>query len=237
VVISGSFWTLARTAAFLGRRDALRKGARRVLPSLLFFTDPGRTPDPEAIAARLPPGAAIVYRAFGALDAEARGARLKTIARQRKLILLIGADAGLAQRLGADGVHLPERLANRAQRLKAAHPGWLVTAAAHSLLAARRGLAAGADAVVVSAVFPSASPSAGPPIGAVRLAILVRQAKRARGTRRAKGAVYALGGVDNKKARLLRDTGLVGLAAVDAFRTSTWFRAGPAAGRRPPGSA
>jgi thiamine-phosphate pyrophosphorylase len=64
--------------------------------------------------------------------------------------------------------------------------------------------------VVVSAAFPSRSPSAGPPLGAIRLAILVR---------RVKGPIYVLGGVDNKKARLLKDTGLVGLAAVDAFRT------------------
>jgi thiamine-phosphate pyrophosphorylase len=77
-------------------------------------------------------------------------------------------------------------------------------------MAARRALAAGADAVVVSAVFPSASASAGPPMGAIRLAILVR---------RVRGPVYALGGIDIKKARLLKDTGLVGLAAVDAFRT------------------
>jgi thiamine-phosphate pyrophosphorylase len=47
-------------------------------------------------------------------------------------------------------------------------------------------------------------------MGPVRLAILVR---------RVRGPVYALGGVDNKKARLLKDAGLVGLAAVDAFRT------------------
>ncbi len=197
---------MARTAAFLGRRV---KG-RKALPALLFFTDPERTPDPEAIARRLPRGAAIVFRAFGAPDATARGARLAAIARQRGLRLLIGADAGLAERLRADGVHLPERLAHRARRLKAAHPGWVVTAAAHSSSAARRALAAGADAVVVSAVFPSRSASAGPPLGAIRLAILVRQAK---------GAVYALGGIDNKKARLLKDTGLIGLAAVDAFRT------------------
>ena len=205
---------MARTAAFLGRRAAARKrapkGAKTALPSLLFFTDPVRTPDPEAIARRLPRGAAVVFRSFGAPDAPARGARLKAIARQRGLVLLIGADAGLAARLGADGVHLPERLAHQARRLKAAHPGWTVTAAAHSAAAARRALAAGADAVVVSAVFPSRSPSAGPPLGAIRLAILVR---------RVKGPVYALGGVDNKKARLLKDTGLVGLAAVDAFRT------------------
>jgi thiamine-phosphate pyrophosphorylase len=179
------------------------------LPSLLFFTDPDRTPDPEAIAAKLPRGAAVVFRAFGAADALERGARLKAIARDRSLILLIGADADLAARLGADGVHLPERLAHRARRLKAAHPGWIVTAAAHSTLAARRALAAGADAVVVSAIFPSRSASAGRPMGAIQLAILVRTVK---------GPVYALGGIDNKKARLLKDTGLVGLAAVDGFR-------------------
>jgi thiamine-phosphate pyrophosphorylase len=199
---------LARTAAFLGRRA----GARKTLPSLLFFTDPVRTPVPEAIAARLPRGAAVVFRPFGAADAEARAQRLKAIAKARGLILLIGADAGLAARLGADGVHLPERLAHRARRLKAAHPGWIVTAAAHSARAARRGLAAGADAVVVSTVFISRSTSAGRPIGPVRLALLVR---------RVNGPVYGLGGVDNKKARLLKDTGLAGIAAVDAFRART----------------
>ena len=200
------FWTLARTAAFLG----LRAGARKSLPALLFFTDPVRTLDPEAIARRLPKGAAVVFRAFGAADAEARGLRLKAIARERGLTLLVGADARLAARIGAHGVHLPERLAHRARRVKAAHPGWIVTAAAHSASAARRALAQGADAVVVSTVFASASASAGTPKGPIRLAILVR---------RVKGPVYALGGVDNKKARLLKDTGLVGLAAVDGLRT------------------
>jgi thiamine-phosphate pyrophosphorylase len=180
------------------------------LPSLLFFTDPVRTPDPEAIAERLPRGSAIVFRAFGAADAVERGRRLAAIARRRGLILLVGADAALAAQVGADGVHLPERLTARARRLKAARPGWTVTAAAHSVRAARLGLAARADAVVVSTVFASRSASAGAPLGSVRLALLVRAVK---------GPVYALGGIDNKKARRLLDAGLVGLAAVDAFRT------------------
>ena len=142
-------------------------------------------------------------------DSFAGNARLKAIARECGLILLIGRDAELAARIGADGVHLPERLAYRARRLKAAHPRWIVTAAAHSTMAARRALAAGADAVVVSTVFASRSASAGRPMGAVRLALLVR---------RVNGPVYGLGGIDNKKARLLKDTGLVGLAAVDGFK-------------------
>jgi len=151
-----------------------------------------------------------VFRPFGAPDAEAQGRRLRKIARERGLKLLVGADDALAGALEADGVHLPERLAHRATRLKAAHPAWIVTAAAHSARAARQGLASGADAVVVSAIFPSTSPSAAAPIGPLRLSQLVR---------RVGGPVYALGGINNKTARRLRDAGLVGLAAVDGFRT------------------
>lgn len=197
---------MARTAALLRPRADAWKG----LPRLLFFTDPARTPDPEAIARTLPIGAAVVFRAFGASGAEAQGLRLRRIARERGLKLLVGADEALAQALQADGVHLPERLAHRAMRLKTVHPRWIVTAAAHSARAARRGLACGADAVVVSAIFASRSPSATAPIGPVRLAQLVR---------RVGGPVYALGGINNKTARRLRDAGLVGLAAVDGFRT------------------
>ncbi len=193
-----------RTAQAIGRGAATGKP----LPWLLFFTDPARTPDIEAAAWRLPAGAAIVYRTFGDPQGEARARGLMRIARRRKLRLLIGADAALAARVGADGVHMPERLRGQIPYLK--HRGLLVTCAAHSPLAARRALAAGADAAVVSAIFPSNSPSAGTPIGPLRLARLVRQAG---------GPVYALGGVNDKTARRLLPAGLVGLAAVEALRT------------------
>ncbi len=172
----------------------------------MFFTDPLRTPDPEAIAHRLPRGSAIVFRAFGQADALARAQRLKRIARARGLKLLIGQDTALAHRVGADGVHLPERLAHRAGPLKRARPGWIVTAAAHSPRAARTARAA--DAVVLSVVFASASRSAAAPMGPVRLAACVRQTG---------GAIYALGGVTNETARRLKDAGLVGLAAVEGL--------------------
>ncbi|MBX3482922.1 MAG: thiamine phosphate synthase [Phenylobacterium sp.] len=192
---------MERTARLLPARRRLRKA----LPPLLCFTDPARTPDPEAVAARLPRGAAIVYRHFGAPDAEARARRLAAITRARGLKLLIGQDAGLARRIGADGVHLPERLAHRAAGLKRANPRWIVTSAAHSLAAAR---ASRADAVVLSVAFPSRSPSAGPALGPIRLAARVRAAGR---------PAYALGGVNTKRARRLLDAGLVGLAAVEAL--------------------
>jgi thiamine-phosphate pyrophosphorylase len=168
----------------------------------MFFTDPERTPDPAAAAQRLPRGSAIVYRHFGAPDAEAQARALKAVARARGLKLLIGQDAALAAKVRADGVHLPERLAHRARALRRARPGWLVTSAAHSLPAARR---AKAQAVVISVALPSRSRSAAAALGPVRLAALARACPR---------PVYALGGISDETARRLLDAGLFGLAAV-----------------------
>ena len=176
----------------------------------MFFTDPARTPDPERALERLPRGAGVVYRAFGAADAEARGRRLVRIARRRGLTLLAGADARLAARIGADGVHLPERGAAAAAGLKRARRGWIVTCAAHSAAAIVTARRAGADAVFVSPVFASASPSAGRALGPLRFAALARGAPL---------PVYALGGINARTARRITGLGIAGFAAVDALRT------------------
>jgi thiamine-phosphate pyrophosphorylase len=195
---------LWRTARTLGRRTR----GRKPLPPLLFFTDPARTPHPERTLPTLPRGAGVVFRAFGAPDARERGRRLAALARRHGLIFLVGADAPLARAVRAGGVHLPERLARLSRRLR--RPGWIVTAAAHSLPALLAARQAGADAAVLSPVFPSRSASAGRPLGPVRFAALVRAAGL---------PVYALGGVDAQTARRLVGSGAIGLAAIEALRT------------------
>ncbi len=150
----------------------------------------------------------MIYRHFGASDAEATARTLAAIARRRGLVLLIGQDAALAARIGAAGVHLPERDAAAARRLKVRYPGWIVTAASHSPRAIRRAEAAGADAVLLSAIFPSRSPSAGAPLGSIRLTRLVRDARL---------PVYALGGVNARTAARLTATGVAGCAAVQGL--------------------
>ena len=195
---------LSRTAARL--RPCLVRG--KPLPNLLFFTDPARTPEPERVAERLPPGAAVVFRAFGGPDAEARGLKLREITRRRGLRLLVGADADLAARIGADGLHLPERLAADLPTIRARRPDWLITLAAHDETAAVRGATVGADALVVSPVFPSASPSAGAPFGVEGLKRIVTAVAT---------PVYALGGVRAATVERLLDSGIVGIAAVEAL--------------------
>lgn len=167
-----------------------------------------RVPDPEAVAERLPAGAGIVYRPFDAADAVERGLRLSAIARARGLLLLAGADPALAEAIGAGGVHLPQRLAEGAAGLCRDHPGWRITAAAHDAPALRAAQMAGVEAVVVSPVFPSNSPSAGAPLGVEGLAAIVADAAL---------PVYALGGINTKTADALVGAGVYGLAGIEGF--------------------
>ena len=185
----------------------VRSRNAQTLPPLLILTDPYRTPDPAALAERLPSGVGLVYRAFGAADALAVARTLAATARRRGLVLLVGADAELAAACGAGGVHLPERLLAAAPRLRARHPLWLLTGAAHGARGLARARAARLDAALLSAVFPSRSPSAGAPLGPLRFARLTREARL---------PVYALGGVTAASAPRLRGTGAAGAAAVGA---------------------
>jgi thiamine-phosphate pyrophosphorylase len=197
-----------RVARRLDARAARRTGAGAMLPPLVLMTDPRRVPDPVASARRLPAGSMVIFRAYGAADAGATGRRLAAVARSRGLTLLAGADARLARRIGAAGVHLPERLGHRARAIRTAWPNALITIAAHSRRAVRRAERFGADAVILSPVFASASSSAGRPMGRLRFAAIARAA----------GApVYALGGVNMKNAPELLGSGAAGIAAVSAL--------------------
>jgi len=198
---------LSRTAS----RFSPRIARGRVLPNLLFFTDPARVADPEAVALRLPRGAGIVLRAFGAPEAVDQGRRLRAIADARGLILLAGAHPRLAEDIGADGLHMPERLSGEIPRLRVEHPDWLITVAAHDRPALTAAERLEADAVVVSPVFPSNSPSAGAPLGVEGLNALVSATAL---------PVYALGGVRADTAGRLSGSGVVGIAAVEALAGS-----------------
>lgn len=199
--------------------EAVARGARRLgshrrhgkrWPPLLFFTDPVRTPDPTEIISRLPTGSAVVYRAFGARSAVKDGRRVATAARRRGLLFFVGADSRLAALLGADGLHLPERESTRRGLNIQLKRRFRLIAAVHGEPALRRALQAGIEAVVISAIFQSQSPSAGRPKGPRLLARLVRVAKR---------PTYALGGVNCRTIKALNGTGVVGVAAIGAFQT------------------
>jgi len=178
------------------------------LPPLLFLTDPERTPQPWEQAGRLPPGAGVVLRGFGRDSERATGERLGKVCRERRLTLLVGADEALAEAIGAAGLHLPERDLGRAPAVRMRRPDWLITGAAHSQAELDRAALAGVDAVLLSPVFASASPSAGAPLGVDRFQAWVKGARV---------PVYALGGVTATTAPALAASRACGLAGVSGI--------------------
>jgi thiamine-phosphate pyrophosphorylase len=187
------------------RARLLNAVARAHIPALYFFTDPDRVRDPCAVAARLPRGAAIVYRHFGVKHRLREAQALARLAKRRGLTLLIGADEALAKCVGAHGVHLPESAARTLPRLRARHRAWLITIAAHTPASLTKLQRSGADAVVLAPLLPSRSSAARATIGARSGAALAQ---------RAACPVVALGGVH---ARTRIAPGFAGLAAIDAF--------------------
>ncbi|WP_312146936.1 thiamine phosphate synthase [Brevundimonas sp.] len=205
---------LWRTATALARAEAAvsppDRRERRPLPPLLFFTDPRRTSRPWETAAHLPAGAGVVFRHFGAPDALETGLRLRTATQAAGVRLLVGLDADLAERIAADGVHLPERALSAAYALSGRRPDWLLTGAAHSLAAVRS--AGDLDALVLSPIFPPGGASAAKPA----LGIEGFRAMAAI----APCPVYALGGIVPANAETLIGSGACGIASVDAVQAA-----------------
>lgn len=146
----------------------------------------------------------MVYRHFGAPDRLTVARRLVRLARRRGLKLLIGADPKLAAQVGADGVHLPERMGHLVIPIRSYRSDWLITVSAHGPTGLRRSYRA--DAAILAPVFPSRSASAVRPIGLRRAEAWARTAPL---------PVIALGGVTPARAKMLR--AFAGIAAVDAF--------------------
>jgi thiamine-phosphate pyrophosphorylase len=198
---------LARDAAKVSR-DA--GGPAPAPPSLLFFTDPDRTPRPWETAARLPVGSGVVFRHFGGMDALETARRLREATAARGGLLLIGLDAELAETVGADGLHLPERVLERAVQLKALRPDWRISGAAHSREALAK--AGDLDGVVISPVFPAGgASSAMSALGLESFRSLVEASPC---------PVHALGGIDASNARGLIGSGACGLAGVSAIQAA-----------------
>lgn len=173
---------------------------RKKLPMIWLMTDE-RVGEAALLAAvaRLPRGkAGIVFRHYRTPKAERRAlfGRVAAIARRRRLVLMLGGTAQLAQAWGANGWH--GRDGGRAGR------PMLHSAPVHD--AREAGIAA--DFIFLSPLFPTRSHPGGRTLGRVRFAALARQVA---------GPVIALGGVRREHRGMLRGIGAAGWAAIDGL--------------------
>lgn len=161
----------------------------------------------EAVRA-LPRGAAVIVRAREAAQREALARTVMPIAHRAGVLVLIASDAALALKMRADGVHIPEKGAARAKGFRRLYPNLLLTMSAHGapgLVAARR---IGADASILSPMFPTTSHPGSAGLGRVRWGLLRRQTPL---------AIFALGGIDMRSAPAAMALGANGLAVIGAW--------------------
>jgi len=178
------------------------------LPPLILMTDEERLADPLPAAARLPAGSAVLLRHYRSPERERIGEALAGVCRSRRLDLIVAADADLARRLGAAGLHIPSWFAGEARREAwqwRRRPGRYVTAAVHGRREMEHARALGADALIAATVFATASHPAARPLGPLRLAGLAASAAV---------PVYGLGGITAANAARLGPAGAAGIAGI-----------------------
>ncbi|MEM8696274.1 MAG: thiamine phosphate synthase [Pseudomonadota bacterium] len=151
---------------------------------------------------RLPRGSGIIIRHYSLPARQRRDliARIRPIARKRRLVTIVAGPPGLAVATRADGFHT---------RSQCPGPRHLVrTAAVHGLAELRLAERARADLVFISPLFATASHPKGRTLGRVRFGRLARQSRI---------PVIALGGMNAGRAKSLRTFGIYGWAAIGAL--------------------
>jgi thiamine-phosphate pyrophosphorylase len=162
----------------------------KTLPALWLLSDARNDAGLERALLRLPRGSGFVYRHYHLPDPERfrRFRALRRIARARGHRVILADSALTAREWGADGIYgAPRSLYPRSA-------GLIHLATAHDM--AELGLAArlGADAVLLSPVFPTRTHPGARVLGPVRFRLLARQSAL---------PVIALGGMSARKARAL----------------------------------
>jgi len=130
--------------------------------------------------------------------------------------LVVNGDARLARDVGADGVHLGRGSGSVADARSVMPGGW-ISIAAHSDEDVRRASEEGADAALVSPVFPTRPPSPSGRAKVPRGLGAIRQARALAGRRM---AVIALGGVTQGNAGACVRAGADGVAVMRALLAS-----------------
>lgn len=151
---------------------------------------------------------AVIIRDYAHPHREAYAWRIAQQCRKRNVLCLVAGDPILARKVGADGVHLPGWAQHQLPYIRRAYPRWRVIASTHSVPVGRALLSGGVDALLLSPVFPTRSHPECAPLGTLRFRHIVHQLE---------GAVYALGGVEERHLRALQYAGAAGIAGISVF--------------------
>lgn len=185
-------------------RQTCPERRRRTLPALWLLSDARNDAVLERALARLPRGSGMVFRHYHLPPGERRRRfdALTRLAHSHGHTVVLADDASTARAWGADGIYgAPARLRGAG--------GLVRLATAHSLRELASATRAGADAVLLSPVFPTRSHPGARTLGPARFRLLAACAPV---------PVIALGGMNPRTARALAWRQW---AAIDAFAMTT----------------
>lgn len=155
-------------------------------PNIWLLSDERNDAVLENALTRLPRGSGLIYRHYHLPDAErvARYHALKRLARARDHVVVLADSALTALEWGADGIYgSPLSLYPRRDLL--------ILATAHNMREIAQANRIGADALLLSPVFPTRSHLGAPSLGSVKFRLLAQYARM---------PVIALGGMDPVRA-------------------------------------
>ncbi len=190
-------------------------------PLVVQITDASILPEP-ALFARLEALAALPAAARARFAVQLRdpalparalldlGARLRSVTRAMGAALVVNDRLDLALAIGADGAHLGRRSVAVADARALLGPGAWISVACHAPAEVVEAAIGGADAALLSPIFPS--PGKGAPIGPEAIA----EARAAIDARGLCVQIVALGGVDAGNAAACFAAGADAVAAIRA---------------------
>jgi thiamine-phosphate diphosphorylase len=176
--------------------------------TLVFMTDAVRAPDFNSIAASLPSGSIVILRDYNHPARFDMASKLKEICRLYSLVFLVAGDLELAEKVCADGVHLPEYMLFSHTICRRLSRFSYVTAACHNRKAINRAEMLGIDAVLISPVFETRSHIGEGGMGVHGLSRMLQKINV---------PSFALGGITLNNAGRLKGLRIQGVAAIDGI--------------------
>jgi thiamine-phosphate pyrophosphorylase len=180
----------------------------------IYMTNGNGEQDLLPTLADLPAGTWVIFRHYQYDDRLSLARKVAEVCRLRRLPLLIAGDSRLAQAVNADGIHLPGFMLRRPNLIQR-RPGWIVSAAIHTITDLDRAKTLGVDLGLVSPVFRTRSHPGARTMGIFGLRRFCRNAKF---------PVIALGGISERNMKAVASSGAAGIAAISLFENSAQDR-------------
>ena len=193
---------VARSIA-LNKKKARYNITKLNAPSLWYFTDEDKTKDIINILHRIPSYSGIVIRNYCSKDRKTIIKDVLKIAKRKNFIVLIASHPRVHGNI--NGLHLPKWEYKCRRNTK----DQIISVSAHSLKDKRKIINTKADIIFLSSVFHTNSHPKRKHLGIIRFGLLARSLAR---------PVIALGGINNKNIKKLKNFPISGVAAIEALK-------------------